>query len=73
MSGAVSQPAPAADRPRGEPIPLPEHQALTTWLTGRGLAPALVLQALGATPGNQTRQDVSVNLRAVLRSLPKGP
>jgi hypothetical protein len=58
-----------SDKPRDQPMPVAEHQALSAFLTGKGLPSALVLQALGATPGGRTRGEHSNNLIAVLRTL----
>jgi hypothetical protein len=58
-------------KPNDQPMPLAEHQALSAFLTAKGLPAALVLQALGATPGIRTRDDLGKSLIAVLKTLPK--
>jgi hypothetical protein len=61
------------DTPRNQPISAAEHAALQAWLLARGLSAALVAQAIGPSAGNQLRGDISNNLRATLKNLPKGP
>jgi hypothetical protein len=60
-----------ADRPRNQPMAADEFQALTTFLTGKGLSSAQVALALGAAPGAKSRLEHSQDLIAVLRMLPK--
>jgi hypothetical protein len=59
-----------ADKPHDQPMDAAEHAALRTWLEARGLTHALVVQALGNSPGNKTRQQHSDSLIAVLKTLP---
>jgi hypothetical protein len=62
----------AASKPHDQPMPVAEVQALSAFLTAKGLPGALVIQALGTTPGTGTRLEYSQSLITVFRSLPKG-
>jgi hypothetical protein len=59
------------DRPRNQPMAQDELQALSTFLTGKGLSSTQVALALGAAPGSLTRLQCSQNVIAVLKTLPK--
>jgi hypothetical protein len=59
------------DKPHDQPMTLAQHQALTAFLTAKGLPSSLVAQALGATPGSKTRLEHSRDLIAALKTLPK--
>jgi hypothetical protein len=60
-----------ADKPRDQPMAATEFQALTTFLTSKGLSSAQVAVAVGAAPSAKTRLELSQGLIAVLRMLPK--
>jgi hypothetical protein len=62
----------AANKPHDQPIPVAEVQALSAFLTAKGLPSALVAAALGTTPGSGTRLEYSQSLIAVFRTLSKG-
>jgi hypothetical protein len=58
-----------SDKPHDQPMPVAEHQALTTFLTAKGLAAVIITRALGAAPGGRSRREIEASLTGELKKL----